>query len=71
MNKRFFAGRSISAFLFDGTKKYKKSGQGISLEGTGFVTSEDAESLSEADREKQRLEAYAAWLEKDEEQNGK
>lgn len=65
MDKRFFAGRSISAFLFDGTKKYKKSGQGISLEGTGFV-GEDSESISEADKEKERLENYAAWLEKDE-----
>ena len=44
MNGRFFAGRSIVAHIFDGRSKYKKSGQGVSLEGTGFGAIEEIEA---------------------------
>lgn len=57
MNGRFFSGRSIHAFLFTGNDKYKKSGAGVSLEGTGFEEEEDQE------REKDRQEKYQTWLE--------
>lgn len=49
MDKRFFGGRQISAEIFDGKAKYKKSG--------GAQTEEEDEA------EKQRLERYAKWLE--------
>lgn len=61
-NNRFFGGRSISAFLFDGSKRYRKSGQGVSLEGTGFGGEVGADA---AEKEKERLDKYAEWLEKD------
>jgi HIV Tat-specific factor 1 len=63
MNGRFFGGRSIAAFLADGSKKYKKSGQGVDLVGTGFG---DAEAdREEEEKEKERLHKYAEWLEQD------
>jgi HIV Tat-specific factor 1 len=49
MNDRYFAGRKISAEIFDGKTKYEKSG--------GKPSEEDEEA------EKQRLERYAKWLE--------
>ncbi|KAG1609010.1 hypothetical protein G6F46_011120 [Rhizopus delemar] len=49
MNNRYFAGRQITAEIFDGKAKYEKSG--------GKQTEEDEEA------EKQRLEKYAKWLE--------
>lgn len=62
MNKRFFGGRSISAFLFDGTEKYRKTGQGgPTLEGTGLGGDDGAV----AEKERERLEKYAEWLERD------
>ena len=62
MNKRFFGGRSISAFLFDGTEKYRKSGQGgPTLEGTGL----GGDDGSVEEKERERLERYAEWLERD------
>ncbi|ORX48246.1 hypothetical protein DM01DRAFT_262435 [Hesseltinella vesiculosa] len=47
MNNRYFAGKQISAEIYDGKTKYQKSGN----------TAEDDED------EKQRLERYAKWLE--------
>ena len=61
MNGRFFGGRSISAFLFDGSRKYRKSGQSVSLAGTGM--GDDGED--EEEKEHERLEKYAQWLEQD------
>ncbi|CAO3643067.1 unnamed protein product [Cunninghamella echinulata] len=49
MNNRYFGGKQISAEIYDGQTKYKKSGSGH--------TEEDEES------EKERLERYAKWLE--------
>ncbi|KAM0745932.1 hypothetical protein T439DRAFT_330285 [Meredithblackwellia eburnea MCA 4105] len=74
MNGRFFAGRSISAFTFDGKTKYKKGGQGqdVSLVGTGLDDDDvgggggTTDGEREREREKDRLERYAEWLEKDE-----
>ncbi|GJN94356.1 hypothetical protein Rhopal_007430-T1 [Rhodotorula paludigena] len=62
MNGRYFGGRTIAAFPMDGTKKYKKSGQGVDLRGTGF--GDDDEDEQAAKREEERLEKYADWLEK-------
>ena len=64
MNKRFFAGRSITASLFDGSQKYRKSGQGgPTLEGTGLGGDEGIVE----EKERERLERYAEWLERDHE----
>ncbi|KAG2184153.1 hypothetical protein INT44_009168 [Umbelopsis vinacea] len=52
MDKRYFAGKQISAEIYDGTTKYQKSG------------SNDAE---DDEAEKARLEKYARWLESQEE----
>lgn len=49
MNNRYFGGKQISAEIYDGQTKYKKSGSG------------HAEEDEEA--EKERLERYAKWLE--------
>jgi len=57
MNGRFFGGRSIKSYLFDGRRRFHKSGQGISLEGTGF--DDDAEGMTE----EERLDKFASWLE--------
>ena len=62
MNGRFFSGRSILAFTYNGGK-YKKANQGVSLAGTGLDEDGDAEGAA---KEKERLDNYAAWLEKDE-----
>lgn len=62
MNGRFFGGRQISAFPMDGSKRYKKSGQEVSFEGTGLGDKDhDSEA---AKREEERLEKYADWLER-------
>lgn len=61
MDGRFFGGRSIAAFLFDGSRKYRKSGQSVSLAGTGM--GDDGEDVEE--KEHERLEKYAQWLEED------
>lgn len=63
MNGRFFGGRSIAAYLADGTKKYKKTGQGVDLSGTGF--GDAADEQAEEEKEKERLAKYADWLEQD------
>ncbi|KAJ8653673.1 hypothetical protein O0I10_010711 [Lichtheimia ornata] len=49
MNNRYFAGRQISAEIYDGKTRYEKSG--------ARTTEEDDEN------EKARLERYAKWLE--------
>ncbi|ORY92220.1 hypothetical protein BCR43DRAFT_497979 [Syncephalastrum racemosum] len=51
MNNRYFAGRQISAEIYDGKTKYEKSGTKTNLEG------------EEDEAEKARLERYAKWLE--------
>lgn len=61
MDGRFFSQRTIKAFSFDGTKKYKKGGQVDLLEGTGL----GGDTGSVEEKEKERLEKYAEWLEKD------
>ncbi|KAL8292020.1 hypothetical protein RQP46_001486 [Phenoliferia psychrophenolica] len=61
MNGRFFSGRSILAFTYDGGK-YKKAGQGVSLAGTGLDDDGDAEGAA---KEKERLDNYAACYERD------
>ncbi|MBW0519588.1 hypothetical protein O181_059303 [Austropuccinia psidii MF-1] len=52
MNNRFFAGRQVGAFLYDGNNRYRKSGHG-SIEN---------EEGTEAEQKK-RLEAFAKFLE--------
>ncbi|GAA6017775.1 hypothetical protein JCM10207_000496 [Rhodosporidiobolus poonsookiae] len=61
MGGRFFGGRTVRAFPMDGSKKYKKSGGGVSLAGTGL---DDDEDSAAAKKEEERLEKYADWLEK-------
>ena len=53
MNNRYFAGRQISAEIYDGKERYQKSGSGGGTKG-------DEE---EDEAEKARLERYAKWLE--------
>lgn len=61
MDGRFFAGRSISAYLSTG-KKYKFSNNhNDSLSGTGLGGDDDG---GVDEKEKERLEKYAEWLEK-------
>ncbi|KAI7855659.1 hypothetical protein BDC45DRAFT_505574 [Circinella umbellata] len=54
MNNRYFAGRQISAEIYDGKERYEKSG------GTKGDEGED-------EAEKARLERYAKWLEEGDE----
>ncbi|KAH9452230.1 hypothetical protein Pst134EB_016186 [Puccinia striiformis f. sp. tritici] len=58
MNKRFFAGRQVSAFLYDGKYRYKKSGPGT----TTNVSTNDTDNEIE---EKKRLEEFAKYLEEE------
>lgn len=59
MNGRFFDGRQVVATLFDGkASKFRRSDKG------GPIAEEDEEGEGEED-EKKRLDAFAAWLEKD------
>ncbi|PLW37591.1 hypothetical protein PCANC_05679 [Puccinia coronata f. sp. avenae] len=55
MNKRFFAGRQVEAFLYDGKCRYRKSGPGSSVSTTD-THDDDLE-------EKRRLEEFAKFLE--------
>lgn len=50
MNGRFFDGRRISAELYTGKNRFKRSGSGDDVEGQG----------DEAER--QRLDDFAKWL---------
>ncbi|KAG8985075.1 hypothetical protein FRB90_004948 [Tulasnella sp. 427] len=51
MNGRFFDGRKVSAALYTGREKFKKTGGGNDILG------------EEDETEKKRLEAFASWLE--------
>ncbi|KAI8062690.1 nuclear mRNA splicing factor-associated protein [Gongronella butleri] len=51
MNNRYFAGKQISAEIYDGKTKYQKSG---------------GNSAEDEQAEKERLERYAKWLEGEE-----
>lgn len=62
MHGRFFGGRAIAAHYLDNASKYKKSGQGVDLAGTGFGDADD--DRAENEREAERLKKYAEWLEK-------
>ncbi|GAA6019170.1 hypothetical protein JCM8202_000920 [Rhodotorula sphaerocarpa] len=62
MNGRFFGGRTVSAYPMQGKMKFKKSGNELSLEGTGL--GDAAEEEESAQKEKERLDRYADWLEK-------
>jgi HIV Tat-specific factor 1 len=53
MNGRYFAGRRIEAYLFDGKERFKKSGPG--------QAHEDGEEAEEAE-EKERLADFEKWL---------
>jgi len=55
MNRRFFAGRQVEAFLYDGKRRYRKSGPGTNASTTGTGDT-DVE-------EKKRLEEFARFLE--------
>lgn len=59
-NGRYFGGQNISAFLMDGSMKFRKTGQGVSLAGTGFGGEDD---LGAEEEEQARRDKYAAWLE--------
>ena len=50
MNGRYFAGRKVEAYLFDGKERFKKSGSGR--------TQEDGEEAGE----KERLADFEEWL---------
>lgn len=58
MNARFFAGRKIVAFLYDGKHRYRKSGPGT----TGHTNPLDNDGDQDAE-EKKRLEEFAKFLE--------
>ncbi|KAK4046717.1 hypothetical protein OIO90_006470 [Microbotryomycetes sp. JL221] len=62
MNGRYFGGRQVRAFYLDSSVKYKKSGQGVDLAGTGL--GDHHEEQEAHDREQERLRKYAEWLEK-------
>ncbi|GAA6010632.1 hypothetical protein JCM11491_003002 [Sporobolomyces phaffii] len=68
MSGRFFAGRTIQAYPMTSKHKFVKSGRGgdDQLEGTGFEATDEAgsDASAAADKEKERLKAYAEWLEK-------
>lgn len=59
---RYFAGRNISAELMEGNQKYRKTGQGVSLAGTGLAGDE---TLGVEEEEEQRRDKYAEWLQKE------
>lgn len=64
MNGRFFGGRTVAAFPMDGSRRYKKSGQGVDLRGAGLGGDDDEDDEAAAKKEEERLEKYAEWLEK-------
>lgn len=55
-NNRFFGGRQLKAWIYDGKTRYSKSGANDSLTVEG--ESEDA-------AEQRRLEEFGRWLEED------
>lgn len=50
MNGRFFDGRRVSAELFTGRQRFKRTGTGDDMGGEG------------AEAEKKRLDDFAQWL---------
>lgn len=52
MNGRFFAGRQVIAGLYDGKRRFRKTGK------TGDLAEDDAD-------EKARLESFAKYLEEE------
>lgn len=52
MNGRFFDGRKVSAELYTGKERFRKSG------GVNDLLMEDGDET-----EKKRLDAFASWLE--------
>lgn len=54
-NNRFFGGRQLKAWLFDGKTRYRKTGFGEETEAREGETAEEAE--------KRRLEEFGQWLE--------
>ncbi|KAM0790370.1 hypothetical protein ACM66B_003252 [Microbotryomycetes sp. NB124-2] len=68
MNGRYFGGRQVRAFYLDTAQKYKKSGQGVDLVGTGF--GDQGEDERENEQEEERLRKYAEWLEKGGDEGG-
>jgi HIV Tat-specific factor 1 len=56
-NNRFFGGRQLKAWLFDGKTRYRKTGAGEESEPREGETAEQAE--------KRRLEEFGQWLEDD------
>ncbi|KAK4047460.1 hypothetical protein OIV83_005372 [Microbotryomycetes sp. JL201] len=62
MNGRYFGGRQVRAYYLDTAQKYKKSGQGVDLAGTGL--GDEHEERREHEQEEERLRKYAEWLEK-------
>lgn len=55
-NGRFFGGRQLKAWIYDGKTRYQKSGS------TDFAVHEGE---GEAAAEKRRLEEFGKWLEED------
>ena len=55
-NNRFFGGRQLKAWIYDGKTRYHKGGAGDSLA---------VEGETEDDAEKRRLEEFGKWLEED------
>lgn len=67
MAGRFFAGRTVQAYPMTSKHKFVKSGRGgddFTLEGTGLEPENVEGESEEAQKEKERLKAYAEWLEK-------
>lgn len=54
-NNRFFAGRQLNAWIYDGKTRYRKSGAGEESAPKEGETAEEAE--------KRRLEEFGQWLE--------
>ncbi|GAA5830016.1 hypothetical protein JCM11251_006845 [Rhodosporidiobolus azoricus] len=71
MHSRFFGGRTISAYPFDGSKKYRKSGTNATedlLAGTGLEEGGASEGGKTDEKEEERLRKYAEWLEEGKEE---
>lgn len=57
MNNRYFDKRQIHAWIYEGTRRYRKSG------AVDLLALED--EAKGDDEEKKRLEQFAKWLEED------
>lgn len=58
MRGRHFDGRTVEAYLFDGSEKFKKSDD--------KRIAYDEEAVDNEAEDKKRLEKFSAWIEKDE-----